>query len=274
MSDHSTNGLAQAIEAVNRADFPTAIEILRELVVQDAGNAEAWKQLGVCYLEMRQACLAVEALTRSLDHSAADATTHFLLGHAYGSTGELESAAACYRHALELDPQHVRAEEFLIRAESLLESREHYRNGLKLLYSPDPTARDLSHALRELIYSAAIFDASPARDNLRECARKIVALRGQRVISFRTTPEIEPWMRACSRGYACIEAGNWAGARAAYDEALEYRAQDDFVHHALGFCFVELDEVADAVRAWLRVLELSPDYDFAVFGRVERVDAS
>ena len=45
--------------------------------------------------------------------------------------------------------------------------------------------------------------------------------------------------------------------------------QDAFVHHALGFSFVELGELDDAVRAWLRVLELNAQYDFTHFGRLQ-----
>src|SRR5579884_1615410 len=116
---------------------------------------------------------ALEALSRALKYNPADATAHYLLGHAYGSTGQLESAAACYRRALEADPHHLKAEEFLIKAESLLESREHYRSALKLLYLPHPSVDDLNRALRDLVQSIAIFDGSPASDNLRECARML-----------------------------------------------------------------------------------------------------
>ncbi len=70
-------------------------------------------------------------------------------------------------------------------------------------------------------------------------------------------------------GFQCVQFSNWVGARAAYDEALSYRVQDAFVHHALGFSFVELGELDDAVRAWLRVLELNTDYDFTHFGRLQ-----
>lgn len=269
--DHSLKPkLDIAREAISRADFPEAIEILCELAAEGGKNAEVWQELGVCYLETRQPDLALEALTRALNSGSGGAMIHYLLGHAYGSTGQLEPAAACYRRALELDPHHAKAEEFLIRAESLLESREHYRNALKLLYSPDPGLDDLNRAIRDLIHSVAIFGNSPARENLRECARKILARKTERVIAFRPDAELDPWFRACERGSYCIHENNWIGARAAYGEALDYRVQDDFVHHSLGFCFVELDEVDDAVRAWLRVLEINPDYDFALFGRVQR----
>jgi len=260
---------ARAKEALTQTDFPAAIELLSEVVVEDSENAEAWAQLGVCYLETRQPDLALEALTRAVKADPRHATAHYLLGNAYGTLGQLERAAACYRQALEIDPGHAKAEEFLIKAESLIESREHFRTGLRLLYSAEPSAANLNQALRELVQSAAIFDGSPARENLLECARKIFSLKSPLPITAETTPELEKWAAACERGFQCVQFKNWMGARLAYEEALGYRVEDAFVHHALGFSFIELGEMGDAVRAWLRVLELEPDYDFTRFGRVE-----
>ncbi len=265
--------LDRALDAVSRADFPAAIEMLAEVVVEDSENAEAWRQLGICYLETAQPDLAIEALTRALRCDPGHATTHYVLGNAYGSTAQLERAAACYRRALEIEPNHAKAEEFLIKAESLLESREHFRTGLRILYSAEPSAADLNQALRELVQSTAIFDASPARDNLLECARKLLAFKTERTIPVEVRPELEKWASSCERGFQCVEFKNWVGTRAAYDEALSYRTGDAFVHHALGFSFAELGEIDNAVRAWLRVLELDPKYDFARFGRVKRVNS-
>lgn len=261
--------LARAKEALSRADFPGAIALLSEVVVEDSENAEAWCYLGVCYLETARPDLAVEALTRAANVDPRHATAHYLLGNAYGTSGELEKAAACYRRALEIDPHHAKAEEFLIRTESLLESREHYRTGLKLLYTAEPTPEDLNQALRELVQSTAIFDGSPARDNLLECARKLFGLKSELAIPVKITPDLKNWAHACERGYQCVLFNNWTGARLAYEDALGYRVHDAFVHHALGFSFLELGETGDAVRAWLRVFELDPSYDFTRFGRVE-----
>jgi tetratricopeptide (TPR) repeat protein len=154
-----------------------------------------------------------------------------------------------------------------MRTESLLESREHYRAGLRLLYSDDHTAADLNRALRELVQSAAIFPDSPARDTLTECAHRLMALKTEWPVP--ASSNLAPWARACERGYQCLLFKNWRGAREAYAEALEYRAGDAFVHHALGFAFIGLEDPEGAVRAWLRALELDPDYDFARFGRVQ-----
>ena len=41
------------------------------------------------------------------------------------------------------------------------------------------------------------------------------------------------------------------------------------MHHALGFSFAESGELDEAVKAWLRVLELDADYDFTRFGHLQ-----
>ncbi len=275
MIDQDLKAMYQrGLDALNRADFPAATELLSEVVVEDPGNADAWSNLGLCYLETGQHENALEALARALKAEPRHVTAHYLLGNACGATAQLEKAAACYRRALEIDPQHSKAEELLIKTESLLESRDHYRNGLKLLYSAEPTVEDLNRAMRELVQSAAIFEESPARDNLLECARKLFALKRELRIPFPLPQDLEPWARACERGYQCLEFGNWPGVRAAYDEALGYRVQDAFVHHSLAFAFIELGESGDAVRAWLRVVELDSSYDFSRFGHLHPVRES
>jgi tetratricopeptide (TPR) repeat protein len=267
----SQDRLARARQALELADFPAAISLLEDLVVEDSTNAHAWSQLGVCYSETKRPADAVEALSRAVQAVPLDASMHYLLGNACGSLGQLDRAAACYRRALELDPRHTKAEEFLMKAESLLESRDHYRTGLGLLYSPDPSPEDLNCSLRELTLSVAIFENSPGRDSLPDCARRLLGMQEETPLPLEITPEFQPWAKACERGFQCIRFKNWVGAQAAYEEALTYRVGDAFVHQALGFCFVELGEIDNAVRAWLRTLELDPQCDFTHLTRLQPV---
>ena len=269
-NSESEDRLARALQALGQADFPAAISLLENLVVEDSANARAWSQLGVCYLETQRPADAVEALSRAVQAAPTDAPAHYLLGNACGSLGQLDRAAACYRRALELDPQHPKAEEFLMKAESLLESREHYRTGLSLLFSPAASPQDLNRSLRELILSVAMFENSPARDNLPECARRLRNLWQEAPLVREIEAELQPWAAAGERGFQCLRFKNWMGAQAAYEEALTYRVGDAFVHQALGFCFLELGEIDNAVRAWLRALELDPNCDFTHLVRIQR----
>ncbi len=262
--------LARALQALGEADFPAAISLLEDIVVEDPANAQAWSQLGVCYLETQRPSDAVEALSRAVRAAPMDAQAHYLLGNACGSQGQLDRAGACYRRALELDPQHAKAEEFLMRVESLIESREHYRTGLSLLYSQPSSPENLNRSLRELVMSVALFENSPGRDNLQDCARRLRELQQEWPLALEITSELQPWAAACERGFQCLHFQNWAGAQAAYEEALNYRAGDAFVHQALGFSFIELGEIDNTVRAWLRALELDAELDFTHLARVQR----
>jgi tetratricopeptide (TPR) repeat protein len=262
--------LARASEAMEQADFPVAISLLENLAVDDAENAGVWSQLGVCYLETQRPSDALEALTRAVQAEPTNAQMHYLLGNANGTIGQLDRAESCYRRALELQPDHAKAEEFLMKVTSLIESRDHYRKGLKILYSSNPSPQDLNHALRELILSVAIFENSPARDNVTECGRRLLDLQHESPVVMNVSPEFQPWAAACERGFHCMRFKNWAGAQDAYEEALGYRVGDAFVHQALGFSFMELGEIDNAVHAWLRAIELDSNCDFTQLGRVQR----
>ena len=259
----------QALRALNQADFETAIELLAAVVAEDSAHGEAWTQLGACYLETRQLPLALEALGRAVEAAPQHAMAHYLLGTAWGSCGNLERAGECYRRALEIDPGHAKAEEFLVRTESLIASRGHFRKALALLEASDAGPDALNQAIRELIQSVALFDQSPARESLAECAQRIVTVSSEWPVPLTVTRDLDLWAAACERGWQCVRFRNWVGVRAAYDEALAYRWQDAFVHHALGFSFADSGEIDEAVKAWLRVMELDPNYDFTRFGHIQ-----
>lgn len=259
----------QALRALSQADFETAIELFSEVVTEDSSHGEAWTQLGACYLETRQLPLALEALGRAVQAAPQHAMAHYLLGTAWGSSGNLERAGECYRRALEIEPAHAKAEEFLVRTESLIASREHFRKALALIQSPGAGPGEMNQAIRELIQSVALFDQSPARESLGECVQRILAVSSEWPVPFTITRDLELWAAACERGWQCVKFRNWVGVRAAYDEALAFRWQDAFVHHAIGFACADAGEIDEATKAWLRVMELEPNYDFTRFGHVQ-----
>jgi tetratricopeptide (TPR) repeat protein len=258
----------RALAAFNQADFPAAIGILSDLAAREPASGEVWLQLGICHLKAHQPDEAARALAQAVKAEPHRASAHFFLGTACGAAGDLERASACLRRALELDPSLARADRYLLQVESLLESRARYLAGCRLLYSSGQTAADLNQALRQLIESSAIYENSPARDNLRECARKLLALKLEYQAAADFPDTGERWREACRRGDARLDGGDWAGARDAYLDALREEDGAAFVYHALGFCFAELGAAGGAVRAWLRVVEIDPEYDFTRFGRV------
>lgn len=259
-----------ALEALGQADFEHAAELFGEIVVENPENAEAWAYLGLCYLEIGQTENAIEALERALSVDEDNADIHYLLGNAIGTTGDLDRAANCYRRALQLDPQHQKAEEFLIRTEALLESRQHYRNALRILSKREPPDRYLTLGLREMLQSIAIFPQSPARDDLGFCVREILHNAREFDPNIAVTEALERWAQLCEQGYQAIKFTNFAHAAQSYQETLAYRDGDAFIYHALALSLYQVGQIDEAIRAWMKVLELDPEFDFATLGRVRR----
>jgi tetratricopeptide (TPR) repeat protein len=264
------------LEALEQAEFEQAEAIFGALVATDETHAEAWSQLGVCYLERQRADLAVEALRRALALRPDAAQMHYLLGTALGTTGQLDEAAASYRRALALDPAHHKAEEFLIRAESLIASREHFRRALVLLNSAPDTGsakrRMLNQALRELLHSVNIFPNSPARDHLgvvlTQITQGMTAEGNQHAVPFSVTAETRLWAEHYERACSLILKREWLAALAALREALLFRDEDAFVHHAFALTLFHLNDLNGAIEELTRTLELEERSDLTSLGRL------
>lgn len=262
--------------ALEQADFEQAEEIFGELVTADGTNAEAWYHLAICYLERQRPDLAVEALQRALALQPDDAETHYLFGTALGSTGQIDGAAASYRRALALNPAHHKAEEFLIRAESLIASREHFRQALKLLNTVPDTGsakrQMLNEALREMILSINIFPNSPARDHigavLTQITEGIISEGNQHALDFTVTEQTRLWAERYELACGFLLRRDWMSALAALREALLFRDQDAFVHYAFAFTLFHINDLNGTLEELTRTLDLDDRYDLTSLGRL------
>jgi len=257
---------AAAMQALDQADFATAIECLEDVLREQADHADAWAHLGVCYLETGQGQRALEALERAAATAPASAQIRYLLGVAHGAGGELDRAVACFRHALELDPAHQKAEEFRVRTEALLESRQHYKNALYLLKEKSqPNYAAL--ALREIVFSIGIFPQSPARDELAYCVRELQKNLREAYCEIDPGYRFPPWFEACERGYQALRLLNYTGARQSYEEAATMR-EEPFVLHGLALALHGTGDAENALRVWKQLLERDPEFELATLGRV------
>ena len=212
----------------------------------------------------------------ALDVRPDDAETHYLLGTALGSTGQIDGATASYRRALALDPAHQKAEEFLIRAESLIASREHFRQALKLLNTaPDtgsPKRQMLNEALREMILSINIFPNSPARDHigtvLTQITEGIISEGNQHALGFTVTEQTRLWAERYERACNFMLRRDWMSALAMLREALLFRDQDAFVHHAFAFTLFHINDLNGTLEELTRTLDLDDRYDLTSLGRL------
>ena len=265
-----TEKFAEALAAIDQADFATAIERLSELVTETPEHAEAWMYLGVCYLETGQGPRALEALERAAraapGEAPAAAQIHYLLGVAHGASGALDRALESFHHALSIDPSHQKAEEFRARTEGLIESRQHYKAALMLLREKSQP-NYAAIALRELLLSTSGFPNSPARDELAYCFREVQKNLRETPCEVDSSYSFPPFFDACERGYQAVRLLNWPAAREAYEEAVALR-EEPFVFHGLALAALGSGDVENALRFWKHVLEREPEFDLGTLARV------
>ena len=252
-------------KAIEGAEFAEAIEIFSGVVVESPDSCISWFYLGVCYLETGQPDLAGEALDRAIAADPNYADAHYLRGTVMGATGNIDRAAEFYKRALEIDPTHYKAEEFLIRTEALIESRKHYREAMRLIYSPEREDDWYNRAVRELLNSVAIFTDSPAKNEFKGLAK--FALESGTRVRVETSASVNGsfWISAVKQGERAIERNWWTEAIAGYQQALDLSPDYAFIHHLLGSCYFAADDSANGMRAWQHVIDLEPDYDFCTF---------
>jgi tetratricopeptide (TPR) repeat protein len=218
--------------------------------------------------------LAIEAFGRTLQLNPNNADAHYLLGNAYGSSGLLEKALEKYRNALAVQPHHSKSEEFLVKTQVLIQSREHYRKAARLFDDgklKDPVKDDLrwlDEAFRELIDSVALFSQSPAGHEFEACIKLILDRGSEQWIEASLSDKDRFWVEHCERGRMFLTARLWPGAFQSFSEAIQFDPHHAFIHHALGISQSQMGDVEGAMKSWLSVLEIEPGFDFARIGRL------
>lgn len=264
----------RGLRELGRAEFEEARECFEQVVVEEATNGEAWFQLGICYLETGRPDLAIEAFGRTLKLNPQNADACYLLGNAYGTSGLFEKAIEMYQQALGIHPHNPKSEEFLVKTQALLQSREHYRTAARLFDEgklKDPTRDDLdwlNRAFRELIHSVAAFPQSPAGREFESCIRLILERGAEQWIETEVTEENRFWAEHCERGRNYLNLRLWQGAYQAYYEATQYELHHAFIHHAIGVAQYGMGQVEGAVKSWLAALDLDSEFNFARLGRL------
>jgi tetratricopeptide (TPR) repeat protein len=133
-----------------------------------------------------------------------------------------------------------------------------------------PPDRYLTLGLRELLHSIGLFPDSPALAELRYCAQQILESNRQTALPPLSAEGWESWAEHHEQGYQGLKLMNYPQALAAYEHALGYRDDDPYAWHGLALAQAMGGDAAAAARAWLRCLDLDPEFDFTTLGRVQR----
>ena len=226
--------------------YPAAERAARGLLERHPGCGLIAKLHGIALL--RQGKPSVPALQHAARLSPDDPEIRVQLGHAWQRSGELASAIASYRQALDARPDYSEAlfnlGKTLQRAGRSDEAAASYRRLLELEPQLPEAHNNLGNALRDLGRTA------------------------EAVASFRQALALRPAFAVVysNLGNALRDLGDLQGAGAAYRRALEINPDLAEPHNNLGNVLLEELRLDDAAACYRRALALRPDYAHALAG--------
>lgn len=194
-------------------------------------KAEALRNLGAAHLENGRLTEAAACYRNALELEPDYAEAHFKLGNIFNARRQLAEAEACYRRAIDIVPDYVKA---------------HYNLG--------NTLRDLS------------------RLNEAEA-------------SFRRVLKIDPGYTAASNnlGAMLLDQKRYAESEACFRSLLKYQAHDAVALNNLGLVLMAQERLPDAEIAYRKALQCNPNYQnvlnnlgvlFHAQGRLDEAEAS
>ena len=101
--------LNKAIDLINSEDFNQAQVLLNEVIQIDENNIEAYKNLGLCEVNLDNPPAAIEAFEAAVKLDKNDALSLFYLANCYSRTGEKEKAIDNFEKVITLRPDYLDA---------------------------------------------------------------------------------------------------------------------------------------------------------------------
>jgi predicted O-linked N-acetylglucosamine transferase (SPINDLY family) len=233
--------LAKGIKHHQAEDLDAAELLYRKILASMPENADALHLLGVLLGQRGNVPRAIEHISRAISMKGTAPVFHNNLGNLYLKLDRLKEAAACYRRALELDPQFFAANanlgDILFKQGHLDQAADAYRRSLA-------TQRDdatVLNALGNVLQSQANFE-----DAIEYYQRALA--------EKPNSAELH-----ANLGAAFKECGDLDQALAYARRALELNADSSEFHNNLGNVLKDRGQLDEAIACYRRAMELAPD---------------
>lgn len=107
--EKSIENLAKAAEFIENEDYVAARELLQKIIESDKNNKEAYKNLGLCEINLDNPPDAICAFERAVEMDDNDASSLFYLACCKARTGEKEEAIKYFERVIQLRPNYLDA---------------------------------------------------------------------------------------------------------------------------------------------------------------------
>lgn len=242
MSLDATATLLDTERLMGAGRLHDAKQMCRALVVQDEGNALAWRLLGQINGNLTLYDDAAACFRRAMEIAPHDTASHFFLGMSLLGAKRMSEAVIAFQRATELDPRHAAAQarlgEALHQESRFAEAQERYEAALVL----DPNNALLHCNLGLALVRLNLF--ARAAEHLRRAAQ----------LNARNA-EIQ-----LNLGETLIELGQFNDAETALRRAISLDPGSANAHRALGSVLALAGRYSDAIESYRMAIHLQPDF--------------
>ncbi len=106
---NTENQIDEALNLINSDDFKGARELLKQVLKEEPSNIEAYKNLGLCEVNLDNIEGAQAAFLKASELDSKDALSLYYLESCYNKTGDKELAIETYKKVIELRPDYLDA---------------------------------------------------------------------------------------------------------------------------------------------------------------------
>lgn len=277
--DHADAYINLGTVRTEQGRYSEALDLFERALRLNPQNVEAHYNIGSLLKLQGRAADSIAHYRRALDLGGVSrATVHNALGSAYRQTGDLRSAVACYRKAIEVDPSSATAYfylgETLKLQGSLKESIELYKKSLERKPDDPQALNGLVHTTQH----ACNWECLPERwEQLRGAIAN--AADGQvspfSIMSLSTSPAEQ---LACAVGWARKHVEPFTAARSelGFDFLTRKRGKKlrigylswGFHRHATSYWIAELLELHDRNNHEVFAYDYGPDDQSEIRARI------
>ncbi|MCK4607918.1 MAG: tetratricopeptide repeat protein, partial [Gammaproteobacteria bacterium] len=235
--------LQTALQLHQTGEALQAEKLYREILQIEPDHADVLHFLGILKAQQSNFETAKELLTKAVKLEPESASFHNSLANTLKNIGQLKQAISHYKIALKLEPNYATAYNnlaniFLIQ-QNLTKAKTYYLKALE----NNPEYIDAN-------YNVAIILRKQNKDNeALECLDKILALKNNHAAAHNQKAEIKH------------QQGEFELALHHYKECLKLDPLNPELFHNIGAIFIEQGNPTAALKYYLRLLQIAPDFD-------------
>ncbi|MGN7611877.1 tetratricopeptide repeat protein [Magnetococcales bacterium HHB-1] len=259
--------------ALKKENLGVAIREFRDVLNLYPETGHSLRQLVQAYVANGSIASALSVLMSSLERGRGDIQAYFLSGELYLLKKREREALQAFERAARRFPQEVLFLEAVVR---LRIARNHHKDAEKLINEilalPENQGRVLGNYLKGIYFqvlgkyqrSVAFFERALKHDlyfhdALRARALSMIRLRQQRTALRDLEKVLEQYPFYVEahfyKGQLLMRSGQMYKAENALRRAVQLRPEWPAVHHSLGWLYLKINRLQDAVEAFRRSQE-------------------